>query len=159
MSAEGIMPNPQQLAQNLAEQNKALQPPEPPMPPDPAQVEAFQQNMTAAAADGYSTAAQSNRGAMRDPALQGLAGTTFQSADNLGDAILKGISNESLRYRTEVQNVQGDIARMALEPNKMDAASIYKLQFDLMQFGLHQNIASKIANKISQGIQTLFKNQ
>ncbi|HQU09679.1 MAG TPA: EscI/YscI/HrpB family type III secretion system inner rod protein, partial [Opitutales bacterium] len=146
-----------------ADQNKALQPPTPPVPPDPAQVEAFEQNMMAAAADGssyqYSNTMLSNRGAMRDPTLQGLQGVTFQSSDSLGDAILNGISQESLRYRGQVQNIQSDLAHMALEPEKVDAASLYKMQFDLMQFGLHQNLASKIANKISQGIQTLFKNQ
>jgi type III secretion system YscI/HrpB-like protein len=34
-----------------------------------------------------------------------------------------------------------------------------KLQYDLMQMNLEQELTSKTADKTTQGVQTLFKNQ
>ena len=41
----------------------------------------------------------------------------------------------------------------------MSMEEMMQLQFDLMQMNLEQELTGKIADKTSQGVQTLFKNQ
>lgn len=75
----------------------------------------------------------------------------------LGDAILNGlekmktsIDGRSARIENQLANVNGD---------DLSVQDCVKLQFEVMQMGLEQELTGKIADKTSQGVQTLFKNQ
>lgn len=96
-----------------------------------------------------------------DPTLRGKQEFTINAdqAPALGDAILQGIKKASTQYQDAMGAVQKNIASLASNPKSIAPENLLQLQLNLMQLDSQINIASKIANKVSQGIQTLFKNQ
>ncbi len=75
----------------------------------------------------------------------------------LGNVILDGIEKMSTAYHSRVDAVNGTIAGVG--EGGMTVQDTMKLQFELMQLNMQQDVTAKIADKTSQGIQTLFKNQ
>lgn len=41
----------------------------------------------------------------------------------------------------------------------MEMSDLFSLQFELMQLTLQQDLTAKVADRLSQGVQTLFRNQ
>jgi hypothetical protein len=77
--------------------------------------------------------------------------------NGLGDAILRGMERIRDARDTQVQKVHALMETQGAEPiNFKDAV---QLQFELVQLGLHTEITTKTADKTSQGVQTLFRNQ
>lgn len=137
--------------QQLQNQEQALNPD----PASPADTDAFDK-----AIGSISSGPLQYQGAVRDPALIGVQSGTAPNAVTLGDSILESIQQSGAAYREKVLAFREDIARAAQSGGEIASIpQLMKLQFDLTEFGLHQQIASKIAGKVSSGIQTIFKNQ
>lgn len=96
-----------------------------------------------------------------DPTLRGKIelNTDSKHSAALGDAILKGIQATSDQYQSTMANVRMNIQAMTQNPAALTPSNMLSLQVNLMQLGTHIDIASKIAGKLTQGVQTLFKNQ
>ena len=77
-------------------------------------------------------------------------------SESVGDAILNNIEKSSSEYKDAFANMQ-DIMNSSggdLGPSKLLQVQMYMTQISVMQ-----EMMSKVANKLSQGLQTLFKNQ
>jgi len=85
--------------------------------------------------------------------------TGINNAPSLGDAILDGIQKTSQNYQSIRTQLTQQIQTMAQKPESLTSLTGLELQTKLIALNMHLDIASKVANKISQGIQTLFKNQ
>jgi type III secretion system YscI/HrpB-like protein len=79
------------------------------------------------------------------------------SQQTLGDAILQGIEKMKAGQENKVQEIEKTLEEIGDQP--MTTQNMMKLQFDLMQLNIQQEVTSKVADKTTQGIQTLFKNQ
>ncbi|MEM9280419.1 MAG: type III secretion system inner rod subunit SctI [Verrucomicrobiota bacterium] len=75
----------------------------------------------------------------------------------LGNVILDGIEKMSSAYNNRVDAVNASVSDVG--EGGMTVQETMKLQLELMQLNLQQDVTAKIADKTSQGIQTLFKNQ
>lgn len=157
MCAEAINPQ-QKMVEEMAQQ--ALQNQEQALNPDPANpgdADAFDK-----AVSTISGGPMESHGAMRDPSLVGVRSATTPDPVTLGDSILDSIQQSGAAYREKVMAFRNDITNMAEGGSGGDMASLpklLKLHFDLTEFGLHQQVASKTAGKVSSGVQTIFKNQ
>lgn len=110
---------------------------------------------------GPQGAFDSHTGLGFDPTLRGKTPMAVDSTHSgaLGDAILKGIQATSDQYHSTLANVRMSIHSMGKNPASMTPTNLLSMQVNLMQLGTHIDIASKIAGKLNQGVQTLFKNQ
>ncbi|GAB4284304.1 MAG: hypothetical protein Tsb0018_11540 [Opitutales bacterium] len=157
MSAESINPK-QKMIEEMAQQ--ALQHQQESFnkgQAEQADVDEFQQGMSKSLPRGPVEGV----GALRDPSLLGVKNINTPDGVTLGDAILDGIHKSSEVYRERVVAFRQGIQDGSLLKSG-DFSAIPKLmqmQLDLMEFGLHQQVASKIAGKVSSGIQTIFRNQ
>ncbi len=75
----------------------------------------------------------------------------------LGDAILDGLEQMKHSHDTRAASIEEQFAASGAEP--MSVQDCMKLQFEVMQLSLEQDMTGKIADKTSQGVQTLFRNQ
>jgi len=75
----------------------------------------------------------------------------------LGDQILKGI--EKLRENHEQQIEKVNKLVEGAEDDPMSVQEALRLQFELMQLSHEQELVSKGADKSSQAVQTMFRNQ
>ncbi len=144
---------------------------EPVLAPDKNDVAAFQKEMNSSALGevGDVKSTQTSHGQFGDFAALNVDPSTLgkvqmgninaQEAPSLGDAILSGIRKASDSYQTGLSNLRMDLNSLAKNPGTVSPKNLLNMQVNLMQLDLHVNIASKIANKLSQGVQTLFKNQ
>jgi type III secretion system YscI/HrpB-like protein len=143
----------------------AIQPinPTEPLIAQDSDVEAFQAMMKAGnpPQDKASGAFDGHAGISFDPTLRGKTPIAVDSNHSaaLGDTILKGIQATSEQYQTLKTGVESKIQAMSDNPTSMTSQNLLSLQVNLMQLGTHVDIASKIAGKLNQGVQTLFKNQ
>ena len=73
-----------------------------------------------------------------------------------GDAILNNIEKSSSEYKDAFSNIQEvmNSSKGELSPSKLLQVQMYMTQITVMQ-----EMMSKVANKLSQGLQQLFKNQ
>lgn len=76
---------------------------------------------------------------------------------NLGDAILEGMERVKESHTGQVDKINQLLEKSGAEP--MSVQDAMRLQFELMQLNLQQEVTTKAADKTSQGVQTLFKNQ
>lgn len=75
-------------------------------------------------------------------------------SDGLGKTILDGLDkmrDSRARHMDNIQNLAGK--------ETMSVQDMYRLQFELAQITLQQDLTVKAADKANQGVQTLFKNQ
>jgi hypothetical protein len=79
------------------------------------------------------------------------------STDCLGDEILKSVDQAHLAYERNLDRINQDVNKAGADP--MSAARLMKLQLDVVKFGLDQDLTAKIADKATQGIETVLKNQ
>lgn len=75
-------------------------------------------------------------------------------SEGLGKTILDGLD----KMRESRAQHMDNINNLAGKEN-MSAQDIYRLQFELAQITLQQDLSVKAADKANQGVQTLFKNQ
>jgi type III secretion system YscI/HrpB-like protein len=75
----------------------------------------------------------------------------------LGDAILNGMERAKANHAGKVNTINRLLEKSGAEP--MSVQDAMRLQFELMQLNIQQEITTKTADKSSQGVQTLFKNQ
>lgn len=79
-----------------------------------------------------------------------------QSTPTLGDAILNSLDQAKGSYDAKVDQLNKTLETVG---DNMSMQDMMRLQFDLMQVGLQQDLTAKVADKVSQGVQTMFKNQ
>ena len=75
---------------------------------------------------------------------------------SLGDAILDGVEKMKSNHDARVDAIEQQLAEA---DGEMSVQDCLKLQFEVMQMSIEQEVTGKIADKSSQGVQTLFKNQ
>jgi type III secretion system YscI/HrpB-like protein len=80
-----------------------------------------------------------------------------EGSQGLGDAILNGMERAKSSHTGRVNSINKLLEKTGAEP--MSVQDTMRLQFELMQLNIEQEITPKTADKSSQGVQTLFKNQ
>lgn len=75
----------------------------------------------------------------------------------LGDAILDGLEKMKSSHDLRMENIQDRLVRT--EGAELSVQDALALQFEVMQLGIEQDLTTKVADKTSQGVQTLFRNQ
>lgn len=86
---------------------------------------------------------------------------SVQSAEagkpTLGDAILEGIEKMKTSHDSHMDRIHTQIT--STQGGEMSIQDAMKLQFEVMQMSIEQDLTTKVADKTSQGVQTLFRNQ
>lgn len=80
------------------------------------------------------------------------------ATDSVAGAMLDAVHD----FRQNQMEHVGKIAEMTSagpEKGPMEMRDLFSLQMELMQLSFQQDLAAKVADKMSQGIQTLFRNQ
>lgn len=80
------------------------------------------------------------------------------SQSSPGDEILNSIQKISDFQNNSVQTL-ADTAKNIEEKGQLTMSGVFEMQTKLMEFQLKQELISKATGSISQGMQTLFKNQ
>jgi hypothetical protein len=75
---------------------------------------------------------------------------------SLGDSILNGIEKLKSNYDVRADRIEQTLIN---SNGEMSMEEMMKLQFEVMQMGIEQDITTKMADKTSSGVQTLFRNQ
>jgi Type III secretion basal body protein I, YscI, HrpB, PscI len=75
------------------------------------------------------------------------------SMDSLGDEILSSIEQAHNAYEQNLDKINQEVG----EPTSL--GHLMQLQFDVIKFGLDQDLTTKIADKTTQGVETVLKNQ
>ncbi len=89
--------------------------------------------------------------------LSAVGGASGGSGGSIGDSILKGlqqISNSRQSKMSEIASISN-----TKDGGMMGIQDMMKLQYNVMQMSIEQDVVGKIAASASQGIQTLFRNQ
>ncbi len=76
---------------------------------------------------------------------------------SLGDAILDGLDSIRSRHDVRMENIQEKL--LSQEGGELTVQDAMALQFEVMQLGIEHELTTKVADKTSQGVQTLFHNQ
>jgi type III secretion system YscI/HrpB-like protein len=76
---------------------------------------------------------------------------------SLGDAILDGLDQMRTRHDMRMENIQDKLT--SPEGGELTVQDAMALQFEVMQLGIEHDLTTKVADKTSQGVQTLFHNQ
>ena len=79
------------------------------------------------------------------------------STDRLGDEILKSVDQAHLAYERNLDRINQEVGKPGKDP--MSISRLAQLQFDVIKFGLAQDLTTKIADKATQGLETVLKNQ
>ncbi|WP_461833088.1 EscI/YscI/HrpB family type III secretion system inner rod protein [Desulfothermus sp.] len=77
--------------------------------------------------------------------------------EGLGDQILKGIEKLKQSHEQQIEKVNQLVENSDDQP--MSVQEALRLQFELMQLSQEQELVSKGADKSSQAVQTMFRNQ
>lgn len=75
----------------------------------------------------------------------------------LGDVILRSIEDMSAAHRERIQRIHDTVhqeAAPALSPSEL-----MRLQVEILQLTIEQELAGKVVDKCGQGVQMLFRNQ
>lgn len=84
------------------------------------------------------------------------AAATSDAKPSLGDAILNGIEKLKTHHDVRAERIEQTLIDSGGE---LTMEEMMKLQFEVMQLGIEQDITTKMADKTSTGVQTLFRNQ
>ena len=79
------------------------------------------------------------------------------SMDHLGDEILKSVEQAHRAYEQNLDRINKEVGKSGKD--QMSVGQLMQLQFDVMKFGLNQDLTTKIADKTTQGFETVLKNQ
>lgn len=82
---------------------------------------------------------------------------TPEQEATLGDAILNGIEKMKTSHDVRSARIEDQLTNSI--GKDLSVQDCMKLQFEVMQMSMEQELTGKIADKTSQGVQTLFKNQ
>lgn len=123
-------------------------PPVPPATPAPGDVETFQSHLQSGSAAPV---------AMETPEVAVMADPEDGSGKTLGEAILAGLQGISRDYHVGLEKLQVHLDGFGEKP--MNVTGMMQLQVDLMTLTMQQDLTAKIADRTSQGLQTLFRNQ
>jgi len=77
--------------------------------------------------------------------------------ESLGESILNGMGKLRSAQESHAQKVNELVA--GAEQTPMTVQQTMELQFHLLQLNMHQDLTAKVADKGSQGVQNLMKNQ
>lgn len=80
-----------------------------------------------------------------------------ETSNTLGDSILDGLGKMRSEQDANVQQINQLVGEAKDGP--LTVQDTMELQFRLMQLSLHQDLTAKVADKSSQGVQNLMKNQ
>jgi len=141
--------------QQMVEQHLA-QPPQDRAAADPAEQSRFELAMSGAdgtqhVGDAGGVDAVNGTMQIQEPGATGKTGPV-----SMGDAILDGFDRLKVNHDIRMDSVTAALQEAGEAP--MSVGSAMKLQFELMQMSLEQDLTTKVADKASQGVQTLFKN-
>ena len=75
----------------------------------------------------------------------------------MGDAVLEGMQKMKTSYDQHVDKIEQTL--IDTDGQELTVQETMRLQMEVMQMGLQQDLTTKVADKTSQGVQTLFKNQ
>jgi hypothetical protein len=79
------------------------------------------------------------------------------STDRLGDEILRSVEQAHRAYEQNLDQINQDVDQSGRDP--MSIGRLMQLQFDVIKFGINQDLTAKIADKATSGIETVLKNQ
>jgi hypothetical protein len=79
------------------------------------------------------------------------------SMHSLGDEILSSIEQAHRGYEQNLDKINQDVGKSGAEPTSL--GHLMQLQLDVIKFGLNQDLTTKIADKTTQGFETVLKNQ
>ena len=79
---------------------------------------------------------------------------TASPPPSLGDSILQGMDKMRGSREAHMNAIGELVGKESLSPQDM-----MRLQFELAQLNMQQDLTVKVADKANQGVQTLFKNQ
>lgn len=82
---------------------------------------------------------------------------SVEAKPTIGDAILEGVEKMKSSYDARVEEIQTRI--VGKDGKELSVEDAMKLQFEIMQMGLEQDLTGKVADKTSQGVQTMFRPQ
>jgi hypothetical protein len=71
----------------------------------------------------------------------------------------KGIANSIQSVRDKFMEIQHNIEVLVSKKEDFSSVDLMKMQYDVMQLSYLNELSSKTADKVSQGAQTLFRNQ
>lgn len=143
------------LVQQMAEQNIAQQP-EMRKEVDPGEQSRFENAMSGVDGAQNVNEAGGIDGVNGTMQIQEPGATAKSGPVSMGDAILDGFNNIKISHDDRMKSVTTALQEVQDAP--MSVGSAMKLQFELMQMSLEQDLTTKVADKASQGVQTLFKN-
>ena len=79
------------------------------------------------------------------------------STQSLGGAFMEGIEEIKTSLEARADRITEQLT--ALAGNPMSLQDAMRMQYELMQMNMQQELTSKMADKTSQGVQMLFRNQ
>lgn len=92
-----------------------------------------------------------------DGAGQADLDSATHTPERLGDAILRGLDRAHTSYEHNVDRINHEVDKLG--DNATSMSDLLRLQLDMTRFEVSQELAGKVADKASQGVQTLLKNQ
>lgn len=75
-----------------------------------------------------------------------------------GEAILSGLKKLSNSHNSSKKNIAQQLEKIS-KNDGLNSADMIKLQQQASEYAILQELTAKVADKTSQGIQTLFRNQ
>ncbi|WP_028320245.1 EscI/YscI/HrpB family type III secretion system inner rod protein [Desulfatiglans anilini] len=85
------------------------------------------------------------------------ASSSPQRATGLGDVILQSIEDMSAAHRERIHRIHDTVDRGAAPA--LSPSELIRLQYEILQLTIEQELAGKVVDKCGQGVQTLFRNQ
>lgn len=82
-------------------------------------------------------------------------GTAITSNVTPGEGIVQSIQS----VRDKFLEIENNVRMLAQKGTDFSSADLFQMQYDVMQLTYLNELSSKTADKTSQGIQTLFRNQ
>lgn len=76
---------------------------------------------------------------------------------SLGEAILDSVQRMRANHDAKADSIEQKLINS--EGKEMSMKDCIELQFEVMQMSIEQDLTGKIADKTSNGVQTLFRNQ
>ncbi len=119
-----------------------------PESPDAQDVEKFEQSLK-------SEPAQQNMETNQPEQVEATEGTS--QGKSLGNTILNGLEKMKESRDKAIDEINKTLNKSGDEP--LTLQETMKLQYQLIQVNLQQEVTTKVADKTNQGVQTLFKNQ
>ena len=89
--------------------------------------------------------------------MDGVVDGAHAAERTMGDAVLEGMQKMKASYDQHVDKIEQTL--IDTDGQELTVQETMRIQMEVMQMGLQQDLTAKVADKTSQGVQTLFKNQ